>query len=216
MTEAEGNMSCSATPEVVRNQRVEAILSENQGGFEAGVFHSVLTDKDGNVLWEDFSHNGTTTEFAKQIWLSALPAATHQTVVLGQTGRLLKMGCFSRSSAGAAPTLSIADTYAITVGGSTGSFTTSPHSITTGTGWAAISYDPGAGTGGAAVAIQNSTAVAFIGSAQTNVEGAFIYTCNAADSGGTLVASALFGSPIASVASGDTLNVTFTATLNVS
>jgi hypothetical protein len=66
------------------------------------------------------------------------------------------------------------------------------------------------------VAIQNSTAVAFIGSAQTNVEGAFIYTCNAADSGGTLVASALFGSPIASVASGDTLNVTFTATLNVS
>ena len=215
MSDAKGKISCSAMPEVIRSQKVEAIMGDARGGFEVGVFHVVLTDKDGNVLYEDIARNGTTTEFASEIWQSCRALATP--VSLGQASRTLNIHCFTNSAASTGPQLVIGDTYATSVSGTGASFDTGTYAPTTGTGWTAQPWTAGAPSGTSPVQITNSSAVAFVGAAQSNaVVGAYVYSENSAGTNGTLIATANFSSGITGITASDTLNVTFTSGLAVS
>jgi hypothetical protein len=214
MSDAEGKISCSATPQLIKSQEVKAIMGESRGGFEVGVFHVVLTDKDGNVLYEDYARNGTTTEFAKEIWNTVRAGSTP--VSLGQASRTLHIHCYTNSAAATGPTLLVADTYATSVGGTGASFDTGAFAPTTGTGWVAQTWAPTAPTGNSTVEI-TAAAVAFTGAAQSNaVVGAYVYSQASSGSAGVLVATANFSSGISGITASDTLNVTFTSGLVVS
>ena len=86
--------------------------------------------------------------------------------------------------------------------------------------FAAANWAPDAPTSANACVLTNGTAVSFTGSEQLQVAGAYVYTCDASDTGsankGCLIAAASFGALIAEVAAADTLNITFTGTLTVS
>jgi len=215
MSDAEGKISCSATPQLTKSQEVKAIMGESRGGFEVGVFHVVLTDKDGNVLYEDYARNGTTTEFAKEIW-NTVRTSSPSPVSLGQTSRTLHIHCYTNSAAATGPTLLVADTYATSVGGTGASFDTSTFAPTTGTGWVAQTWAPSAPTGTSTVEI-TAAAVAFTGSAQSNaVVGAYVYSQADGGGAGVLVSTANFSSGISDITASDTLSVTFTSGLLVS
>ena len=228
MTEAEGNMSCSATPQVVRKADAGVVMGAN-GSFETGFFHIEHLDKDGNLLYECTVNNGTTKEFAQNIWNVSRPAADitagDATNQLGAAGRLTKVGLFKYSSGGTAglPALATSDVYS-GISGSTNTFSGGAGGSSrvfalayTAATWLASSDTPGTAD---ACTLANATDVGFTGSAHTNVAGAYVYVCDSTDTGtankGCLLATANFSALIASVAAADTINVTFTGTLTVS
>lgn len=227
MTQASGEASCHATPEVIRNVDAQTVMGASTA-FETGVFHVQHLNPEGKVLFECTVKNGTTKELAQNIWNVVRPAADvtagDATNQLGASGRLTKIGLFRYNTGGTAGacTFSTDDTYG-GISGGTNTFTGGAGgssrtfaTIYTAQNWLASTDTPGTGDG---CTLSNASPVSFTGTATSNVAGAFVYVSDASDTGtaakGCLVAVANFTSLIASVGSADTINVTFTGTLTV-
>lgn len=227
MTQADGKAECFATPHVIRNAEAEVVMGGDVA-FETGVFHVEHLDKDGNLLYECTVGNGTTLELAQNLWnvcrADADASFGDDCNQLGAEDRVCKLGTFKYVSGGTAglATLSTADTYfGIQDGSNTFTGGDGGSDRVFNVAFAAENWGPDAPTAADACVLKNNTtAVPFTGSEQLQVAGAYVYTCDATDTGGAnkgcLIAAASFGSLIAEVAPADTLNVTFTGTLTVS
>ncbi len=220
---ASGNMSCNATPEIIRSRDASASLGSPKAAFETGYFDIEHLDKDGNVKAKFRAYNGTTRELADGIFDSIDPNATS---ILGASGRAAKILLYRNSSANVGPALLTTDTYANSIlasGSGGGSFHTSTFEPVD--GWTGDDANGGLSWGGtghnftkviaATSTMANTTAVAFTGFGTTNVVGAAVYSENSAGNAGVLIASANFTAGIASVLAADTVNVTFTIQLAV-
>ena len=221
---ASGNMSCNATPEIIRARDASASLGNPSTVFETGYFDIEHLDKDGNVKAKFRAYNGTTRQLADGIFDSIDPNATS---ILGASSRAAKILLYRNSAANSEPTLSTQDTYAnsILASGSGGSFHTGTFAPVD--GWTGDDANGGLSWGGAShnftkvvnsdtCTMANTAAVAFTGFGTTNVVGAAVYSENSGGTAGVLIASANFTAGIASVAIADTVNVTFTIQLTVS
>ena len=227
MTQASGEASCHATPEVIRNVDAQTVMGASTA-FETGVFHVQHLNPEGEVLFECTVKNGTTKELAQNIWNVIRPDADvsvgDATNQLGAADRLTKIGLFRYNTGGTAGacTFSTDDTYG-GISGGTNTFTGGDGgnsrtfaTIYTAQNWLASTDTPGTGD---ACTLSNAAPVGFTGTATSNVAGAFVYVCDSTDAGtaakGCLVAVANFSGLIASVGSSDTIYVTFTGTLTV-
>ena len=214
---ASGNMSCNATPEIIRARDASASLGSPSTAFETGYFDIEHLDKYGNVKAKFRAYNGTTRQLADGIFDSIDPNATS---ILGAASRATKIILYRNSaSATAFPTLATSDTYAnsILASGSGGSFHTGTFSPVD--GWTGDDANGGLNWGNAGhdftkvvntntCTMANTNAVPFTGFGTSNVVGA--------GTAGVLIASANFATGIASVLLADTINVTFTIQLSVS
>lgn len=228
--EASGNMSCNATPKIVRAREAVASMGQPKASFETGYFDVEHLDKHGNVKTKFRAYNGTTLELASAIFSSIDPDATS---ILGSASRTAKIALFNNSSANTGPTLLIGDTYATGISGTGASFHDAPtgnFDVVTGwTGadsnggltWGVAADGTGSGNfttsvGSSPATMANTNPTGFTNVGTTNVVGAVVYSQNSAESAGVLIASANFGTGIASVDAADTVNVTFTIQLAVS
>lgn len=234
MNQAEGQMSCNASARLIRNRDVVVSMGTPAAGFEQGFFHVVHKDKDGNILSEQTCSNGTTQELAAEIQKCIDPDATP--VAFGTDDRTARLGIFKRLTGSDACPLETDDTYDNAVqntGPKTGSFATNS---TVNTGQYSVEEDwTGSDANGckpwdAANAftltpststndMTNATATTFTGVTHANeILGAFILaedSTGVGSGGGVLIASANFSTPIASITSDDTINLTFTFRLTI-
>lgn len=225
--EASGNMSCNATPKIVRAREAVASMGQPKASFETGYFDVEHLDKHGNVKTKFRAYNGTTLELAAGIFAAIDPDASN---ILGSASRTAKIALFRNSAANTGPTLLIGDTYATGISGVGASFHTGTFDVVT--GWTGADTNGGltwginsAGTAGgdfttsvgsSPATMANTNPTGFTGVGTTNVVGAVVYSENSAGNAGGLIASATFNTGIASVDSADTVNVTFTIQLAVS
>ena len=143
--EASGNMSCNATPKIVRAREAVASMGQPKASFETGYFDVEHLDKHGNVKTKFRAYNGTTLELAAGIFAAIDPDASN---ILGSASRTAKIALFRNSAANTGPTLLIGDTYATGIGGTGASFHTGTFDVVT--GWTGDSEADGGLTWGVA------------------------------------------------------------------
>tara|TARA_A100001201_G_scaffold65972_2_gene61810 strand:- start:4854 stop:5534 length:681 start_codon:yes stop_codon:yes gene_type:complete len=224
--EASGNMSCNATPQIVKSKKVQATMGGPSISFETGYFDIEHLDKHGNVKSKFRAYNGTTQELATEVFNLIDPDSTG--LILGQSGRTANIVLFSNSAANTAPTLLTSDTYATGISGTGASFHTGTFNVETGwtdadanggLTWGVAADGTGTGnftlSGTTTKSFTNTNPTGFTGLSASNVVGAAVYAENSGGTDGVLLASAAFSSGIATVATDDTVNVTFTMQLVV-
>lgn len=224
--EASGNMSCNATPQIVKSKKAQATMGGPSISFETGYFDIEHLDKHGNVKSKFRAYNGTTQELATEVF--NLIDTNSTGLILGQTGRTANIVLFNNSAANTAPTLSTTDTYATGISGTGASFHTGTFNVVTGwtdadtnggLTWGVAADGTGSGnftlSGTTTKTFRNTNPTGFTGLATQNVVGAAVYSENSGGTDGVLLATAQFSSGIATVQTDDTVNVTFTMQLVV-